>query len=385
MTKMSSEDRIKQATIAIMRHKTFCAFSGVVACGKVTVTDKIKTAATDGWNTVYNPDFVAALSDAELRFLILHEAVHKAYRHHRVWKHLWMQDAKRTNVAADIFVNTALTDTDNGEGFIAFPSVGGVPAMPKYRGWSVGQIFDDLQGQGQGQGQGEGMDDHDWSEEPDEKSEQERAVEIDRALRQGEMLAKKRGDGTGNSSAMVGELLAPRVDWKSQLREFIQETCQGRDESTWKRPNRRFIGDDIYMPSMHSERIGELVVGWDTSGSCFTGTVIDRVASELAAIVEQVKPSKVRLILWDSEVLGEQVFEDGQFAVSQIEVKGGGGTDGSVLFDYLREKQIRPQAIVQITDGEVGSWGTTDVPTLWGILDNKHITAPYGTTIHIEV
>jgi hypothetical protein len=59
-------------------------------------------------------------------------------------------------------------------------------------------------------------------------------------------------------------------------------------------------------------------------------------------------------------------------------------SDGSVLFDYLRDKNIRPDAIVQFTDGYVGDWGQTDVPTLWGIT-SADITAPFGTSVHVEV
>lgn len=54
-----------------------------------------------------------------------------------------------------------------------------------------------------------------------------------------------------------------------------------------------------------------------------------------------------------------------------------------MLFDYLREKHIRPQAIVQFTDGYVGNWGNTDVPTLWCITSDA--VAPFGTTISLNV
>jgi hypothetical protein len=54
-----------------------------------------------------------------------------------------------------------------------------------------------------------------------------------------------------------------------------------------------------------------------------------------------------------------------------------------VLFDYLRDKHITPQAIVQFTDGYVGSWGRSDVPTLWAITSD--LVAPFGTSIKVEV
>jgi predicted metal-dependent peptidase len=68
--------------------------------------------------------------------------------------------------------------------------------------------------------------------------------------------------------------------------------------------------------------------------------------------------------------------------VQDLKIKGGGGTDGAVLFDYLRKQKLKPDAIVQFTDGYVGSWGKTDVPTLWVITTD--IKAPFGSTIPLS-
>lgn len=386
---MIVEDRIKRAHIAIMNHKKFCAYSGILACGKVEVLDTGITACTDGWNVSYGRKFVEAqcVTDQELRYLVLHEATHKAYRHLTMWKKLHNENSKLANVAADHFVNLSLDDTDAGAGFVRMPKVG-IKAEPKYRGWSVRMIFDDLKAtqppQGNGEGEGEGMDSHDWEGPPDEASgEAERDKEIQRAIRQGEMLRKRMaGKGGGNQDGAFGDLLKPSIDWRKALREFVQETCAGRDESSWRKPNRRFLADDIYMPSMVGVTMNELVVGFDTSGSIFGGGEMTRFVSEITSIIEDVKPSKVHVIYWDTGIVGHQTFDDGQFAVQNLKPKGGGGTDGSVLFEYLREKRITPQAIVQLTDGYVGSWGNSTIPTLWAIT-TPSISAPWGTTLHL--
>jgi predicted metal-dependent peptidase len=127
----------------------------------------------------------------------------------------------------------------------------------------------------------------------------------------------------------------------------------------------------------------ELVIGFDTSGSIFGGHEMDVFASEIKSIIEDIKPTKVHVIYWDTEIAGHQTFEEGQFAVQDLKPRGGGGTDGAVLFEYLREQRITPQAIVQFTDGYVGDWGTTDVPTLWAV--SSDLVAPFGTTIRVEV
>lgn len=392
---MNVPDRIKRAHIAIMQHKKFCAYSGILACGKVTVSEDVPSAATDGWNVIYNPKFVEEHmpSDPELRFLVLHEATHKAYRHMVTWRALHEENARLANVAADFFVNLTLQDTDDGEGFVKMPKIG-IPPEPKYRGWSVAMIYADLKKQmqeqeasGEGEGQGGEMDEHDWNGNEangDPAKEQQQADEIQRAIRQGEIMRKKlAGKGAGQADGLFGDLLAPAIDWKQVLREFITETCAGRDESSWRKPNRRYIGMDIYMPSMVGTTMTELVIGFDTSGSIFGGGEMTRFVSEIRTIIEDVKPSKVHVIYWDTRVAGHQTFEDGQFAVQELKIKGGGGTDGSVLFDYLRDKNINPQAIVQFTDGYVGDWGRSDVPTLWAVTSD--LKAPFGTTIKVEV
>jgi predicted metal-dependent peptidase len=386
-------DRIRKAHIAIMQHKKACVYAGVLACGKVEVTTDVPTAATNGWDVRYNPEFIKQhmSTDPELRFLVLHEATHKAFRHLHTWQDLHEEDPQLANVAADYFVNLALQDMDEGEGFIKMPKLG-IQPEPKYRGWSVKQIFEDLKKEqeegGQG-GEGDGMDSHDWDDaksgdEQAQKEAEARGQEIARAIRQGEILRRKlAGKGTGMADGVFGELLAPKVDWRKVLREFVQETCQGRDESSWRRPNRRYIADDIYMPSMVGVTMTELVIGFDTSGSCFGTDEMTRFVSEIATIIEQVKPSKVHVIYWDTSVVGHQTFEGGQIAVQDLKPQGGGGTDGSVLFDYLKKERITPQAIVQFTDGYVGDWGNTTVPTLWAI--TSHMVAPFGSTIHIEI
>jgi predicted metal-dependent peptidase len=389
---MNASDRIKKSHVAIMRHKKFCTFSGLLSCGKVEITRDIPTAATDGWNRIYNPDFVDSLDDAELNLLVLHECTHVAYAHLRVWRELWKEDARLANIAADHFVNLSLIDTDAGEGFIKMPTVG-IQPDPQYRGKSVRQIFDMLKqnppesdGKGEGGEGGEGgggMDAHDWESASQQSAEEaaKQGDEVQRAIRQGESVRRKMaGKNSGNADGLFGDLLSPKIDWRKVLREFITETCAGRDESTWRRPNRRYLAEGIYMPSMIGTQLGELVIGFDTSGSCFGGADMTRFVSEITSIINDLKPSKCHVVYWDSEVAGHQVFEDGQFAVQNLKPKGGGGTDGSVLFDYLQTKRITPQAIVQFTDGYVGAWGRTDCPTLWAIT-TPSIRAPFGTTI----
>lgn len=404
---MNALDRIKRAKVAIMRHKKFCAYSGILACGPWVIDDSIPTACTSGWGASFNSEFVQSLTDSELRLLILHEATHVAYRHMVVWKALHEENPMLANVAADHFVNLALIETDAMEGFIKMPEKGIQPDK-QYHGMSVKQIYDLLKqeqekrggdggdggeggapGDEEGEGEGGGLDGHDWKgakegEGKDGGQEGERRDdEIKRAIRQGEMLVKKIGKGAGDANGVFGDLLVPKVDWKKVLREFVTEYCAGRDESSWRKPNRRFLADDVYMPSMVGTTLDELVIGFDTSGSCFNSAEMTRFVTEVASIIETVKPSKVHVAYVDTRVAGMQTFEDGQFAVQNIQPKGGGGTHLPVLFDYLAEKNIKPTCLVYLTDGYSDFDTAPDYPVLWAMTTN--IKAPYGTTIQVEV
>ena len=389
---MNASDRIKKSHVAIMRHKKFCAFSGLLSYGKVTVDKSVPTACTNGQDRIYNPDFVDSLDDAQLNLLVLHECGHVAYRHLHVWKDLWKENAKLANIAADHFVNLALIDTDAGAGFVKMPKVGIQPDA-KYRGWSVRQIFEDLkknpppedEGEGSGSGEGsDGVDSHDWEsgsgQSPAEAAAQ--GDEIQRALRQGESVRRKlAGKGAGNADGMFGDLLTPKVDWRKVLREFITETCAGRDESSWQRPNRRFLADDIYMPSMIGTTLAELAVVIDVSGSVFGSAEMTRFVSELTTIIDEIKPGKCHVMYCDSDVTGMQTFEEGQFAVQNLKIKGGGGTHLPAAFDYAQTKRIVPQAMIIFTDMYTDFGTAPSYPVLWAATTD--IRAPYGMTLKI--
>jgi predicted metal-dependent peptidase len=126
----------------------------------------------------------------------------------------------------------------------------------------------------------------------------------------------------------------------------------------------------------------ELVIGFDTSGSIFGGNEMTRFVSEIKTIIEDVKPSKVHVVYCDSEVAGVQTFEDGQFAVQDLKIKGGGGTDLTRIFDWVQSERKTPQAMVILTDGYTPFGNAPEYPVLWAM--STDVVAPFGTTISIK-
>ena len=385
---MTPQQRIQRAHVQLMRSKEFCLLSGVIMCGASAVKRGIPTAYTDGWNVYYGEEFVAKLDESEVNGVVAHENLHKMLRQLPMWQTLFKQDAKRANMAADYVVNLIIEDLDPHGRVARLPE--GCLLDTKYRGMNTKQVFDlldeqgsDGNGKGNGEGNGEPLDEHGWDEASgvSEQEQAERDLDLDRAVRQGQVLAGKMG---GSSSRAIDELLRAKVDWREVLREFVTTATSGRDMSTWRRPNRRYLAQDMYMPSVISEAVGHIVVAIDTSGSV-GGRELSAFVAEMSAICDTVTPDRVTLLWWDTQVRGVQEFDAGQYGgmVAALKPKGGGGTSFTCVTSYLRQMATQPECVVVLTDGCVSSWGDAPAcPMMFAITSN--VTAPYGVTVHVK-
>ena len=380
---LTAEQRIERCHIDLMKSPQFVAYSGILMIGETKVDDNIPTACTNGKDVKFGRGFVTSLNDPQLRGLILHEAKHKMYRHLLTWKHLHKQDPMRANMACDYVINLEIKDeSEKSNKFVVLPD--GALIDEKYRGLNSAEVFALLPEQEGGIG-GEGFDEHDWegAESLNEEEKTALAKEIDQAIRQGAILAGKVG---GNIDRSFTDLMSAKVDWKEALREFVSSVSQGKDDSTWRKPNRRWLQHDIYMPSTVSESMGRVVVAIDTSGSIY-GEVLNRFISEVASVMQNMNPEQVDLLYWDSEVAGHEVYglNDADRMTASTKPKGGGGTTPSCITRYMAKHKIDPVCAIILTDGCVGNdWGGQwNCPTLWAITEN--IVSPIGQTIKIEV
>jgi len=395
---MSEERRLQKAKITLMRNEKFALFSGILMIGRTSVDDNVPTACTNGRDEKYGRAFIKKLNDKELAFVVMHEGMHKGYRHLTTWKKLHAENPVLANCACDYVINLELKDLDPDERVIAMPKYrdgehkGKVMGLvdEKYRGMNAKQVFDLLkQEHGDGEG-GDGFDEHDWEGAKELTEEEKKKLErdIDQAMRQGVMAHQKLvGKGTSGLSRELQDLLEPKIDWREVLREFVKSTCRAKDTSSWRRPNRRYLSTGTYMPSMIGERVGHLVVAVDTSGSIGDAELAEFL-SEVKGIAEEVNPEKVDLLYWDSEVAAHEEYSDADVPniVSSTKPAGGGGTSPSCVSAYIAEKKIEPECIIVLTDGVVGNdWGKDwNAPLLWVITGGNRVMAEIGKTIHVE-
>jgi len=414
---MLEERRVQKAKISLMRSPKFALLSGVLMVGTTRVDETTPTAKTNGRDEVYGRGFVAKLRDAELAFLIAHEASHKMYRHLTTWKKLHDENHSLANQACDYVINLMLKDLDPTGSIIAMPVFREGPNIgkqiglvdEKYRGMNTKQVFDLLKqeqkdkGNGGGNGDGEGgepsdgsgeggdgdLDEHDWGGAKEmsdtEKADLER--DIDQAIRQGLMADKRAGGGAGGMDRELAELMEPKVNWREVLREFVKATCRAKDSSSWRRPNRRYLSTGLYMPSMIGEKVGHIVIAVDTSGSVGMAELAEFL-SEVKGVAEEVNPDVIDLIYWGGEVAGHEVYKDNDVAniIDSTKPRGGGGTSPSCISRYLKKEAIEPECIIVLTDGYVGGdWGSDwTAPILWAITGGGDMVAEHGKTIHIK-
>mgnify|MGYP003333785647 FL=1 len=299
-SKLPAEKRLELVHVSLMREKQFAFFAGLFMVGKTTIVEGFPTAGTNGRDAWYGREFVDGLTDKELAFLVLHENMHKCYRHLTTWRNLYEKNRSLANSACDYVINIQLKDMDAHERFIAMPTVrepGPNYGKPlglideRFRGMDAKQVFDILEKEqpprrrrGSGgvkcdqPGDGpvdeitdnesdssEGFDEHDWkgAQEMSAQDQEELAREIEGALRQGGIYAGKVG---GDMLRSVQEMIEPKVDWREVLQRFIRVSLKDRDAPSWHRAHRNYLWQDVILPSIMGKRMKHIVIMMDKIG-----------------------------------------------------------------------------------------------------------------------
>lgn len=400
--KMTLHERLTACAIDIMAHPEFALVGGLLVMGKRELMPEVRTAATDGLNMYFAPEFIEPQTREQLRYIMLHEALHIGLRHCVTYPEVCKKYPRLSNMAMDYVVNGFIEEIDPDHKWAGRPS--GVSPLidPKYFGWSFLEVLHDLKqnakqqpqsGQGEGDGyggEGQPMDGHligDESAEGQltEAEAKEVAQAIDDAMRQGAIAAQKiAGKGKGNNP-LEKSLHKRDTNWKQHLREFFEQIIQGDEYSRFCPPNKRMLASGFIMPSHFDLATGEIIVACDTSGSMYH--ILPVVFGEIAQICANVKPEKVRVIWWSDGIEGEQVFLPHEYEKIAQLVKpvGGGGTRVSCVAEYVREKQYKPKACIYLTDGYIESQYQVVEGTqvLWGVVDNDRFVPSKGKAVRI--
>lgn len=382
----SVEQKMSEARNQLVMRYPFWSF---ITLG-LTMTPEpgLGTMATDGKRLFFDPHYVDGLTLEETLGVIAHESGHSGLLHPFRMKNY--HNKAKCNMAMDMVVNLILRK----DGIVLpgrpvsfeqmFAGECGYLHDTKWDGMSWEEVYAKMPeppsgkgggGKEKGKG-GKSLQPSDIRENDSVEDETEAKVRVEQAA----VIAKQRGKLPAGIGELIEGLLEVKVDWKDVVRAKVRS--RSRDDYDARRHNRRLVQNDIYYPGLHSERVGEMVIAIDTSGS----TMGDRQKffTEMVAIAEELRPTKLTVVFCDAAVAAVNEYSPGEYDLlrsSKVEFKGGGGTSFVPVFEWVAKELREPELLVYFTD----MWG--DFPSqappydvIWlSTSDEKE--APFGEVI----
>ena len=383
----------------------------------IPITHGCSTAQTDGRAVYMNCHFYAGLDLEERLFVLAHETWHCVLLH-------FVRKQSRTqhgfNIACDLEIHFILMKERMKEPFV-------LPHDPAWDGLSAEEIYEKFKHRNpkkmtppkcskgiQPGKDGGSFDDHIYkqpsTEQPDspskgsqdsesgisgkdssgnesganEKTIDDSTIEKIRriVIQSAQMVERQRGHLPEHIRGIIARLQKPELNWKELLKQFVTSAYGGTRR--WLPPARRYIGMGLYLQSRRSERL-EAVLAIDTSGST-TGDQ-PQFFTELANLLNTFGFYQLTVIQCDCTIQKVETFSDAKPLPRnyQWESLGLGGTSFIPPFDYIREKKLRPQIMIYLTDGYGPAPDkSSEFPVLWVLTHDGKKPAPWGRAIKLK-
>jgi len=365
---------MSRAKLVLLRHRFFGSLSLTMPYKAIP---GLGTYATDGKFIYYDPFTVVKEGTVkECVSSIVHEVLHKIFRHfmRKEFMKVDKKLLKKFNHAADLAINPILKE----EGFYCPPEH--FVYERKYDGWSMERIFKDLKDSDIPEDTqihiyfpSSGEDD----EQPASEEELENmATMIEAQVLNAAMAAEEYGLKSGKLKSMIEGLKKNQVDWKAKLQLKVMGT--NPEDYSWKRPNRRYLHQNLYLPSTEKKGVGRIYIWPDSSGS-ISAKDAEAIASEMKYILEHIKPEKTIIVQCDSKVHGTVEFHSGEFPKT-FDFVGRGGTDPTPFFEYVEDQQDAHCAIC-LTDMY---FNHNSYPVIW-VSVSSCTNHPFGDLVQITV
>lgn len=392
MTQQQSQKRHPALTEAIsallVRHPFFASLlldlTEIIETKNLPDGSHLETTATDGKHIWINSEKFAKYTIDERIGLLAHEIDHVIFQH-ASRQHAYLQlgvgpdlksfSRKKFNHAADYIINAHLTS----QGF-KLP-LGSLQNSQVGADDIVDEVY--LKLPDDEENKPDGVDQH----VEGEPEQQQSTPEVQAALQKAKEIAKMQGKGAAGLERFIDDFCSPKVSWQEYLKKALITNIRGRDVYTWSRPNRRKLAmaPHVYMPGRAGLQAPEIAVEIDTSGS-IGETELKTFLGELSGILDEIQPKMVHVMYVDSELHGDVIEIDDVNELNALGQKagGGGGTDMTVVFKIIEERQLPVESVVVFTDGYTGFGEDTGIPTIWAIT-TPGIVAPWGTTVHVPL
>lgn len=422
--------RIAKARTRLLLNKKFVFWATCALYLRPIPIAGLGTLGTDGTYLIYDPILVASdhFDDDELMTVIAHEVSHVAKGD--TWRR-GARDPLKWNIACDRRINPELAkaglkeikppdssdpakivqyraqfnnpadfgraaeeiyqtipDSQGGGGTITITidasghaeardgsnSPGGSRGLPSSDPGGAGLVFDaGSLGKDGSSSQGQTA-----SQRAKAKEDQERKWGI--IVKNAAQIAKGQGHLPSGYEYLL-EPVKPKLDPYAMLGHFVS-MCR-KDDYSWSRGSRRHIGRGMYLPSLYSEGIGEIIIAADVSGS--TQSVWPLFVGFLNSVLIEVKPDKTHFLEIDAAVHNHTEYGPGEELPQQVAIHGGGGTCMRPIWQWVEDNNINPVCAIVLTDLEMSERDFGDVqsfPTLW-ISSTAGKEAPWGETVEM--
>lgn len=323
----------------------------------------IPTMATDGVKVYYNPKFAETLNDKELQGVLLHEISHCIYLH-CTHKRRLSRDPHKWNVACDYAINLEIKDMN-----YVLPRE--VLLDEKFRDMNAEQIYDKLP---KDCSHLQTLDIHLDMESDAWDDMEDKIIAAYEATKN----SKSKGNIPGGLKRWIDKLRKNKVKWERVFHRYVGSAL-AKDDYSFTRPNRRLVGQDIYIPDLRSHVIGNVVVAIDTSGS-ISQDCLAQFAGELAKISGLV--NEVTVMSCDAQVTEVVKLYKLENFLDKVQMKGGGGTDFKPVFEKVSEMKIIPELLIYLTDTYGDFPKQPQYPVLWCITCSSG-TVPWGDKVYI--
>lgn len=161
---------------------------------------------------------------------------------------------------------------------------------------------------------------------------------------------KSRGLVPSDIAEEIEKLRSKKIDWKRYIRNQTSNSSIDVEESI-KRRNRRFM-NRVEIKGFIKTYSSQGVVILDTSGS-MSSEFISKTLGEIDNLCKSTN-SSVELIQVDAQVHSIKKYTPSN---KKVQIMGRGGTYLYPAIEYVRDKKIRCDYIIVLTDGEIeSSW-----------------------------
>lgn len=185
---------------------------------------------------------------------------------------------------------------------------------------------------------------------------------------------------------MFQEILEPEIPWIDHIEALIRRKT-GSGGKTWKRPDRRFIAHDLYLPTKTGFGAGHIVVWGDTSGSIGDGE-LSSYMNELSGVIADCQPERLTVLWCDAAIhyVDELETAEDLAAVASRGVGGRGGTSMKPVMQWISEQDKKPEVMICFTDGYVDFPDhEPSFPVIWASVTAKdQVNYPFGDVVYIN-